>query len=406
MHNYKIILGIETSCDETAAAVLKKEGNQITVLSSIISSSAELQATFGGVIPEQAAREQLKAMIPVISEALKAAFPSYNLNELASNPPPIDAIAVTQGPGLIGSLLVGVETAKTLSLAWNKPLLPVNHLIGHYYANWIDESSDFSLQSSDKSRSVFSKSVIETDKLITDKQDFDNRQQKTDNRNPHFPCIGLLVSGGHTDLVLFKSHNNYQYLGGTRDDAAGECFDKCARLLGFPYPGGPMISKLAKTGDPKKYPFSQPMSDSGDYDFSFSGLKTAFLNKANQLNSESANQTDPSSDQPISQLANQLKADLSASLETTIVKSIVNKTLKAAKEYKVNTIIVGGGVSANQKLREQLTLEARSLKLEANIHFPDLKYCGDNAAMIAAAAFFTIQKEDVITLQANPNLSL
>lgn len=360
MNNYQTILGIETSCDETAAAVLKKDGETITVLSNIISSSAEIQAKFGGIIPEQAAREQLKAIIPVIQETLNQAFPDKNFEVQISM---IDAIAVTYGPGLIGSLLVGVETAKTLSLTWNKPLLPINHLIGHYYANWIQNE-------------------------------------------PTFPCIGLLVSGGHTDLVLFKSHNNYQYLGSTRDDAAGECFDKCARLLGYPYPGGPKISQLAKEGDPKRFSLPLPMADSHDYDFSFSGLKTAFLNTVNQLNSESVNQAREDTNSSIHQFSSQQISDLCASLENTIVKSLVRKTLKAAQEYQVSTIIVGGGVSANQKLRQELHLNVNHLPLKTTLHFPDLKYCGDNAAMIAAAAFFSKPIDSVITIQANPNLSL
>lgn len=389
MHNYKIILGIETSCDETAASVVKKENGQITVLSSVIGSSAELQATFGGIIPEQAAREQLKAMIPVLKEALDQAFPSTSFNDQISQ---IDAIAVTYGPGLIGSLLVGVETAKTLALTWNKPLLPINHLIGHYYANWIKKESSIKSQESREDDKKDADIVIPAKAGIY-------------HNNPSFPCLGLLVSGGHTDLVLFKSHNNYQYLGGTRDDAAGECFDKCARLLGYPYPGGPKISQLAKEGNPKKFHLPLPMADSQDYDFSFSGLKTAFLNKVNQLNSELVNQTKPSNS-PVHQLTDQQISDLCATLENTIVKSLVRKTLNAAKENNVQTIIVGGGVSANQKLRENLKFEIGNSKLDITLHFPELKYCGDNAAMIATAAFFTKPIDNVITIQANPNLSL
>lgn len=354
MNDYKIILGIETSCDETAAAVLKKESDNIVVLSSVIASSAEIQAKFGGIIPEQAAREQVKAMIPVLKEALNQAFPSEPLKNQIQQ---IDAIAVTYGPGLIGSLLIGVKTAKTLALAWNKPLLPINHLIGHYYANWIYQSSAISHQLS--ARSI-----------------------------PSFPCIGLLVSGGHTDLVLFKNHNNYLYIGGTRDDAAGECFDKCARLLGYPYPGGPKISQLAKEGNPKKFTLPLPMSNSHDFDFSFSGLKTAFLNLVKEKKIENGTQE---------------AKDLCATLENTIVKSLVRKTLKAAQDNNIKTIIVGGGVSANQKLREELQNSIYDSRF--TIHFPELKYCGDNAAMIAAAAFFSKPIDSVITIQANPNLS-
>src|SRR5579884_2716314 len=200
----RIILGIETSCDETSAACLLWENSRITILSNIVASSASLQAKYGGIIPEQAAREQIKSIIPVIDEALSVA---------GVKPEDLSAIAVTYGPGLIGSLLVGVEAAKTFAIIWNKPLIPVNHLIGHFYANWI--SSD--------------------------------QRPKTNDQQPTFPCLGLLVSGGHSDLVLFTDHSQYTYLGGTRDDAAGECFDKCARLLSLPYPGGPQISKLAES---------------------------------------------------------------------------------------------------------------------------------------------------------------
>src|SRR5438105_2960049 len=223
-----IILGIETSCDETAAAVLEQKNGRIQILSNVVASSASLQAKYGGIIPEQAAREQIKSIIPVIEEALKEAFPNYTLYPIpylreakaSSAYTLIDAIAVTYGPGLIGSLLVGVETAKTLATVWKKPLIPINHLLGHFYANWIQSSP------------------------------------------PTFPCLGLLVSGGHTDLVLFTDHGKYLYLGGTRDDACGECFDKCARLLGLPYPGGPEISRLANSGDPKSFNLPRPMINS------------------------------------------------------------------------------------------------------------------------------------------------
>ena len=214
MSKHRIILGIETSCDETSAAILEQKNGRIQILSNIIGTSASLQEKYGGVIPELAAREQLKLIIPVIKESLEKA---------SKKPQDLDAIAVTYGPGLIGSLLVGVETAKALSLTWNKPLIPVNHLIGHFYANWINHES---------------------------------------NPIPNFPCIGLLVSGGHSDLVLFKKHGQFEYLGGTRDDAAGECFDKCARLIGYPYPGGPKISKIGEKGNDKAFKLPRPMHDS------------------------------------------------------------------------------------------------------------------------------------------------
>lgn len=330
-----IILGIETSCDETAAAVLEQVNGRIQILSNIVASSASLQSKYGGIIPEQAAREQIRSIIPVVDAAIS------NSKCQISN---IDAIAVTYGPGLIGSLLVGVETAKTLAKLWHKPLIPVNHLIGHFYANWITET-------------------------------------------PTFPCIGLLVSGGHTDLVLFKTHGQFKYLGGTRDDAAGECFDKCARLLGLPYPGGPQISKHAVGGNPKAFNLPRPMLNSKDLDFSFSGLKTAVANliKQGPYNLE----------------------DLCASIEAAIIETLVIKTIKAAETYRIEQIMVAGGVAANLKLNEQLTLAAQtSLPRQAQIFTPPPLLCTDNGAMIASSAFFLKPIKNPLTIQANPNLSL
>ena len=350
-----IILGIETSCDETAVAVLEQKNNRIQILSNVVASSASLQAKYGGIIPEQAAREQLKSIIPVIEESLEVAH---------IKPEDLDAIAVTQGPGLIGSLLVGVETAKTLATIWNeqssrasrtKPLIPVNHLIGHFYANWIN--------------------TLDT---------------------PQFPCLGLLVSGGHTDLVLFTNHGKYKYLGGTRDDAAGECFDKCARLLGLPYPGGPQISKLAKMGDSSKFKLPVPMNDKS-LDFSYSGLKTAVANiiHTSKVDFDSL----------------EVKQDLAASIEETIIKSLINKVVLAIQRYKVDQIMVAGGVAANQKLSS--TLKQKCEELDIKLHIPTPSLCTDNGAMIASAAFFLPadrqgQKpiKNPLTLQADPNLAL
>lgn len=345
---FKTILGIETSCDETAAAVLQKTGDRITILSNIVASSADLQAKYGGVIPEQAAREQLKSIIPVIEEAISR-------SRLAISQ--INAIAVTYGPGLIGSLLVGVETAKTLSLVWNKPLIPVNHLIGHFYANWISHPRGVIL--------------------------------------PSFPCIGLLVSGGHTDLVLFKNHGEYEYLGGTRDDAAGECFDKCARLLGLSYPGGPQIAKLASQGNALKFKLPRPMIDSKNFDFSFSGLKTAVAN----LLKESSPKT----------------ADLAAAIQQAIIDVLIKKSVQAVQKYKVKNLILAGGVTANQNLASELKLKIKNLKLKISgacdseifkLHVPSANLCTDNAAMIATAAFFQKPLNKPLTIQADPNLAL
>lgn len=332
------IFGIETSCDETGAAILEQKNGRIQILSNVLASSAPLQAKYGGVIPEQAAREQIKVIIPVIESAIKDS--RFKIKDL-------DAIAVTYGPGLIGSLLVGVETAKTLATVWNKPLIPVNHLIGHFYANWIETTP------------------------------------------PTFPCIGLLVSGGHTDLVLFTDHGKYKYLGGTRDDAAGECFDKCARLLGLPYPGGPAISKLAQKGTPNAFDLPRPMIDSDDYDFSFSGLKTAV---ANIVHSE--------------QVTGYSKANLAAAIEQAIVDVLVAKTIKAAKVHNIDQIMIAGGVAANQKLVSELKLKIKNLKLKIKVAVPPPSLCTDNGAMIAVAAFFTKPIKNPLILQANPNLAL
>ena len=332
-----IILGIESSCDETAAAVLRQDEDGITILSNVIASSLELQAKYGGVVPDQAAREQLKAIIPVITEALSQA----NITK-----DDLDAIAVTQGPGLIGSLLMGVETAKTLSRVWQKPLIPINHLIAHFYGNWIDRIS------------------------------------------PTFPCIGLLVSGGHTDLLLFKNHGEYEYLGGTRDDAAGECFDKCARLLGLPYPGGPQISKIAVAGNPTSYDLPRPMIHSNDYDFSFSGLKTAVANLVQQI-----------------ELTDQAKANLAASIQEAIVEVLVKKTLKAAQNLNIDNIMIAGGVAANTRLTESFKFEIQNLKFEIKLHIPPPNLCTDNGATTAAAAFFHQPTQNPLSIQANPNLS-
>lgn len=329
-----IILGIETSCDETAAAVLTNDEKRIMILSNVVASSASLQAKYGGIIPEQAAREQIKSIIAVIETAIHDS--RFTIND-------IDALAVTYGPGLIGSLLVGVETAKTLSTIWKKPLIPINHLLGHFYANWIETTP------------------------------------------PNFPCIGLLVSGGHTDLVLFKNHGEYEYLGGTRDDAAGECFDKCARLLGLPYPGGPEISKLAQEGNPKAFDLPRPMINSKDFDFSFSGLKTAVANL-------------------IKEVKNPDKSDLCASIEQAIVDVLVEKTIRAAKEFKVKEIMVAGGVAANRKLANELKTKCQQSGIK--LHVPPANLCTDNGAMIASAGFFQKPIQDPLSLQADPNLSL
>lgn len=331
----KTILGIETSCDETAAAILQQKNDRIQILSNIIASSASLQAKFGGVIPEYAAREQIKSIIPVIKQVILDSLLTINQ---------IDAISVTYGPGLIGSLLVGVETAKVLSVIWNKPLIPINHLLGHFYANWIDHST----------RSL-----------------------------PMFPFIGLLISGGHTDLLLFTDHNKYKYLGGTRDDASGECFDKCARLLGLSgIQGGAEIAKLAQKGNPNIYKLPRPMINSNDFDFSFSGLKTSVSNIVSPLT-----------------INHKLKADLAASIQQSIVEVLIKKAVKATQIYNIDQIVISGGVAANLSLKQSL-----SKSFSGKLFIPPPSLCTDNGAMVAAAGFFTKPISNPLKLTTNPSL--
>jgi len=345
------ILGIETSCDETAAAVVE---NGTKILSNAITSSIELHKKTGGIIPEVAAREQLKCINPVIDEAItKVSSPQRLASRkkgklcairytLYAN---IDAIAATVGPGLIGSLLVGVETAKTLAYIWKKPIVPINHLQAHLYANWLNSKA------------------------------------------PQFPAIGLVVSGGHTDLVLMKNHGEIKWLGGTRDDAAGECFDKTARVLGLPYPGGPEIAKLAEKGNPQTYDLPRPMIKQKNLDFSFSGLKTAVINvKRKQKRIK--------------------KADMAAGIQQAIADVVVEKTIRAAKKYKVKNVLLAGGVAANKQLRKQMQAQIDNLKPRIRLYVPSPKLCTDNATYIASCAFFNYKPVPWQKIEANPGLSI
>jgi N6-L-threonylcarbamoyladenine synthase len=315
------ILAIESSCDETACAIVE---NGRALLASTIASQMELHARFGGVFPEVASRQHVLAIIPVINQTLEAAHLSIT---------DLDALAVTQGPGLAGSLVVGVNVAKGLALGTGLPLLGVNHLEGHLYSAWI--------------------------------HNFGERPPKT----PRFPLLALLVSGGHTELVLMKGHLKYKRLGGTQDDAAGEAFDKVARTLGLGYPGGPAIQEAAMGGDPTRYKFPRAKM-SAPWDFSFSGLKTAVLREVRGLESKSTTL-------PVS--------DLAASFQAAVVDVLFDKTLAAAREFKAKEILVAGGVSANQRLRE--TFESQD---EYKVHIPPISLCTDNAAMIAAAGYFRL----------------
>lgn len=331
-----IILGIETSCDETAAALVEIKGGsprspassrdvplgeagKFKILANIVSSQIDIHKKYGGVVPEIAARKHVENIIPVIEQALTKA---------KITPQQIDKIAVTVGPGLVTSLLIGVETAKTLAYAWGKDIVPVNHLKAHLYANWLE------------------------------------------NKVIKFPAIALIVSGGHTELIYMKNKTSLKKIGQTVDDAAGEAFDKVAKLLGLDYPGGPEISKLAKQGNASRFKFPRPMINSKNYNFSFSGLKTAVLYQS----------------QKIKKLDRKTKADICAGFQQAVVDTLITKTTKAAKQYKVKTIMLSGGVAANKLLRKNLEQKSKELKLA--FFKPAQFLCTDNAAMIAVAANF------------------
>ena len=335
------ILGIETSCDETAAAVIQ-DGTKI--LSNIIATSAEMHAATGGIIPESAARQQIQSIIPVITSALEKA----NIKSKE-----IDAIAVTYGPGLIGSLLVGIETAKTLSLLWNKPIIPVNHLTAHIYANWLNNTKE-----------------------------------------PKFPALALVVSGGHTDLVLMKNHGEIEWIGGTKDDAAGEAFDKTARLLGLPYPGGPEISKQAdeyiKKNPRTKFSFfPRPIIHEKNYDWSFSGLKTAVLNevKDKKLNTNE-------------------KQKIAAEVQEAIVDVLIKKALGAVLQYKPKSLLLAGGVAANTRLKRKFESAISKYAPNTNLFVPPSKLCTDNAAYIASFVYFNHSSVPWKDINANPQLTI
>ncbi len=313
------ILALESSCDETACAILE---NGRALLSSVVASQMEVHARFGGVFPEVASRQHVLAVVPVIEQALAQAHLSLN---------GIDAVAVTRGPGLAGSLVVGMNAAKGLALGLGVPLVGVNHLEGHIYSSWVYDAG------------------------------------VSAPTEPQFPLMALLVSGGHTELNLMTDHLTYRRLGSTLDDAAGEAFDKVARTLGLAYPGGPSIQKAAETGDPNRFNFPRAWLE-GTWNFSFSGLKTAVLNKVNELNKKTGNL-------PVE--------DLAAGFQAAVVDVLFNKAMDAAREFEAKEILVAGGVSANHELRKAFQSQS-----EFKVHIPPLALCTDNAAMIAAAGYY------------------
>ena len=312
------ILGIESSCDETSMSIVKNGSKEIA---TVVLSQIDIHKNYGGVVPEIASRSHIENITIVLEELLTKAHMTID---------DITAIGVTYGPGLIGSLLIGVQAAKTISLVTGKPLVPVHHIAGHIYANNLEERLEF-------------------------------------------PLIALVVSGGHTELIYMQEDYSFDRIGGTLDDAVGECYDKVAKVLGIPYPGGPTVDKLAHAGK-DAYDLPYPLDDK-TYNFSFSGIKSAVINLVH-------NET---------QRGNTInKEDLCTTFQNRVVRVMTKKTMYALKEYKVNNLIVAGGVSANLGLREALTKECD----RENIHlsFPRLSYCTDNAAMIAAAAYFAYQK--------------
>jgi N6-L-threonylcarbamoyladenine synthase len=333
------ILGLESSCDETAAAVVE---NGRVILSNVVASQADLHAKYGGVFPEVASRQHIRTIYPIVEQALQQSHLSLG---------DIDAIAVTRGPGLPGSLVVGMNAAKGLAIGCDLPLLGVNHLEEHLYSAWLYEAGV--------------PPVVE----------------------PRFPLLALVVSGGHTELVLMTGHLKYQRLGGTLDDAAGEAFDKVARMLGLGYPGGPAIQIAAENGNPMAFDFPRAWLE-GTWDFSFSGLKTAVLREVRRLEALS-------SVLPV--------ANLAASFQAAVVDALVSKTVKAALHFQAEEILVAGGVSANKALRESL-----KVRVTFPVHIPPVYLCTDNAAMTAGVGYyhFVAGQRDALNMDVLPNWPL
>lgn len=367
------ILGIESSCDESAAALAEMNGQKVRILSNVVSSQVEIHKKYGGVVPEVAAREHVVNILPVINEALGIA--DFQHNHLR---PSIDAIAITVGPGLITSLMAGVETAKVLSYAWKVPLVAINHIEGHVYANFIEveQDDDCKTKSNDNN---------ELYRIIQKREDL------------RFPAIVLTVSGGHTMLVLMEGHGKYQTIGETRDDAAGEAFDKAAKLLGVGYPGGPVIASEAEKyssidGKMPSIILPRPMLDSKDFDFSFSGLKTAIRYQIEK---------DQEYRLRIPEYCHEF--------QQSVIDVLIAKTIKAAIRYNVKTIMLSGGVSANKELRRQMASKVELKFPDIIFRVPELRYTTDNAAMIAVAGCYKALRGEFTEwrdLRVNCNLKL
>lgn len=334
MTSHPTILAIETSCDETALALLRQSQQGNEVIAQALASQADLHKVTGGVVPENAARQHALTLPPLLQQLSEQ-------GTLDLQHPAIDAIAVTVGPGLIPALSVGVTAARSLAFAWNKPIIPIHHLEGHIYSALLQthDSKTYTLPENS------------------------------------FPSLALLVSGGHTLLVEVTNHLQYTIIGTTIDDAAGEAFDKVARLLGLPYPGGPALSSLAQAGDPAAYDFPRPLKNSSDLNFSFSGLKTAVLYQIRDIDSDQLDQQKP---------------HLAASFEQAVVDSLLNKTKKALQQKSYNRLLLAGGVAANQRLRATLGALAQTQNIPLSI--APLELCGDNAVMIGLAGLYAYQQ--------------
>ncbi|HEX8390617.1 MAG TPA: tRNA (adenosine(37)-N6)-threonylcarbamoyltransferase complex transferase subunit TsaD [Candidatus Saccharimonadales bacterium] len=402
-----IVLGIESSCDETAAAIVE-DGTRL--LSTVVASQIDIHAAYGGVIPEVAARSHLEVMLPVIQQSLDEAGLTWG---------EIDAIAVTYAPGLVGSLLIGTLAARTLALIKHKPLYPVHHVEGHVYANFIDARTQAAESQTSKGASEPTSADRTGNSLARDFA-FPAKRGKTNSQlapsesrakdvaglvgssstTPTFPLLALIVSGGHSQLALFKGHGDFRLLGQTQDDAVGEAFDKVAKIIGLPYPGGPSITQAAHRGNPHAFPFPKARMQN-KYDFSFSGLKTAVLRTV---------QTEVGVDYtfPSHRLAErvnlQLQADIAASFQYVAVETLVDKTVQAVADHSPASVVIAGGVAANSELRRQLRE-----RLPISIDYAPINLCTDNAAMIASLGYFYAQANrptDPRALEVAPSLSM
>lgn len=388
------ILAIESSCDETAAAVIE-DGRRI--LSNVVVSQIDIFAAYGGVIPEVAARSHLEAILPVIHKAM---WEAGNLEKKD-----IDAIAVTHAPGLLGSLLIGTLTARMLAILWGKPLYAVHHLKGHIYANWLESSDELiALSQSEVNCSKSNPSDEGRDFEQVQPEESSSMISKEQLVHPLFPLLALVVSGGHTQIIYMRVHNQFEIIGTTRDDAVGECFDKVAKILGLPYPGGPSIAKCAEVGNDRKYRLPHPKIEG--LDFSFSGLKTAVLRA---VQGELGLPINTPSFELAGKLTEQQRADFAASFQRTAAEILVEKLKLALLEYpEVKSVVVAGGVSANQVLRQAVIEEFGGNDLQ--VFFPALKFAGDNAAMVGAAAYYEIQSgvqpTDPYTLNIAPRVAI